>query len=216
MRGAGASPTLGRVLRHISNRPECVDIASRSRRLFRARFAIEFPALCHQRAQGMPGAWCARSRAWWVVNTRVSHHGHTGNTRHSPRNGFNGFLRALLGDRAFLPPSSLRSLLLKNLMPASGHQDHTTSPSASKAPSSEAPLASIASRPAFVTIASRPSVRRDGRIRKGDLPDGESGKFFARELDTKIAGQPVGQITQVCRTHVRYSPIATKFHGVAK
>jgi hypothetical protein len=51
--------------------------------------------------------------------------------RHSPRNGFNGFLRALPGDRAFLPPSSLRSSLLKNLMPASGHQDHTTSPSAS-------------------------------------------------------------------------------------
>ena len=53
----------------------------------------------------MPGAQCARSRAWWVVNTRVSHHGHTGNTRHSPRNGFNGLLRALPGDRALLPPS---------------------------------------------------------------------------------------------------------------
>ena len=32
-----------------------------------------------------------------VVNTRVSHHGHAGNVRHSPRNGFNGFLRALPG-----------------------------------------------------------------------------------------------------------------------
>src|SRR5258708_3153192 len=32
---------------------------------------------------------------------------------------------------ALLPPSSLRSLLLKNLTPASGRQDHTTSPSAS-------------------------------------------------------------------------------------
>src|ERR1700727_3876547 len=40
-----------------------------------------------------------------VVNTRVSHHGHTGNTRHTPRNGFNGFLRALAGDRALLSPS---------------------------------------------------------------------------------------------------------------
>jgi hypothetical protein len=37
----------------------------------------------------MPGARCARSRACSVVNTRVSHHGHTGTTRHSPRNGFN-------------------------------------------------------------------------------------------------------------------------------
>src|SRR5205814_4494301 len=34
-----------------------------------------------------------------------SHPGHTGFTRHSPRNGFNGFLRALPGDRACLPPS---------------------------------------------------------------------------------------------------------------
>ena len=47
----------------------------------------------------MPGAWCARSRAWSAVNTHVSLHGHTGNTRHSPRDGFNGFLRALPGDR---------------------------------------------------------------------------------------------------------------------
>src|SRR5436190_24043978 len=35
-----------------------------------------------------------------------SHHGHTGITRHSPRNGFNGLLRTLPGDRAFLSPSS--------------------------------------------------------------------------------------------------------------
>src|SRR5215212_5936533 len=34
-----------------------------------------------------------------------SHHGHTGFTRHSPRNGFNGFLRDLPGDRAWLSPS---------------------------------------------------------------------------------------------------------------
>jgi hypothetical protein len=40
-----------------------------------------------------------------VVNTRVSHHEFTGNIRLSPRNGFNGFLRALPGDRALLPPS---------------------------------------------------------------------------------------------------------------
>jgi hypothetical protein len=65
-----------------------------------------------------------------VENTRVSHHGHTGNTRHSPRNGFNGFLRALPGDRACLPPSPRNAKHCRELMPASGHQDHTTSPSA--------------------------------------------------------------------------------------
>ena len=66
-------------------------------------------------------------------NTRVSHHGHAGNTRHSPRNGFNSLFRALPGDRACLPPSPPRSLLLENLTPASGRQDHTTSPSACRA-----------------------------------------------------------------------------------
>src|SRR5713226_3527871 len=64
-------------------------------------------------------------------STRVSHYRSTGITRPSLRNGFNGFLRALPGDRAFLPPSPLRSLLPRNLTPASGRQDHTTSPSAS-------------------------------------------------------------------------------------
>jgi len=59
-----------------------------------------------------------------------SHHRFGRINRHSLRDGFNGFLRTLPGDRAFLPPSSLRSLLLKNLTSASGGQDHTTSPSA--------------------------------------------------------------------------------------
>jgi hypothetical protein len=40
----------------------------------------------------MPGARCARSRVWCVESTRVSHHGHTGNTRHSPRNGFTAYI----------------------------------------------------------------------------------------------------------------------------
>ena len=53
--------------------------------------------------------------------------------RHSPRNGFNGFLRALPGDRACLPPSPAK-LPLANLTPASRRQDHTTSPSASRRP----------------------------------------------------------------------------------
>src|SRR5260370_36970183 len=50
-------------------------------------------------------------------------------TQHSPRNGFNGFLRALPGDRALLPPSLAECSA--NLTPASGCQDHTPSPSAS-------------------------------------------------------------------------------------
>jgi hypothetical protein len=41
-----------------------------------------------------------------VKSTRGSHHRFTGAARHSPRNGFNGFLRDLPGDRALLSPSS--------------------------------------------------------------------------------------------------------------
>jgi hypothetical protein len=42
----------------------------------RGLLSISLPS--DQRAQGMPGARCARSRAWCVESTRVSHHGHTG------------------------------------------------------------------------------------------------------------------------------------------
>src|ERR1700688_3290287 len=145
-----------------------------------------------------------------VERTRVSQVT-PGITQHSPRNGFNGFLRALPGDRAFLPPSPLRSLLLKNLMPASGHQDHTPLPSAS-APFVIGASASTASRPASVTIAIRPSVGRDDASRKCDLPDGESEIFFQTALDTPQLGRrsdlPVGQISQ---WHVaRIKPIVSQ------
>jgi hypothetical protein len=39
----------------------------------------------------MPGARRVRSRVRSVVSARVSHHGHTGNVRHSPRNGFTAY-----------------------------------------------------------------------------------------------------------------------------
>src|ERR1700690_2166624 len=46
--------------------------------------------------------------------------------RHSPRNGFNGFLRALPGDRAFLPPSPAESSReLDASVGASGPHDFT-------------------------------------------------------------------------------------------
>ena len=51
------------------------------------------------------------------------------NIRPSLRDGFNGVLRALPGDRAFLPPSPAKRLA--DLASASGCQNHTTSPSAS-------------------------------------------------------------------------------------
>src|SRR5947207_12498938 len=71
-----------------------------------------------------------QSRVQKVKSTRGSHHRFTGAARHSPRNGFNGFLRDLPGDRALLSPSPAE-LLPQNLTPASRRQDHTTSPSTS-------------------------------------------------------------------------------------
>jgi hypothetical protein len=83
--------------------------------------------------EGVGNAGCqrTRSRACSVESTRVSHHGYAETPGIPARDGFNGFLRDLPGDRAFLSPSPLRSLLPKNLTPASRRQDHTTSPSAS-------------------------------------------------------------------------------------
>jgi hypothetical protein len=102
------------------------------------------------RAPGAPAAACAV-----VESTRVNHHGHTGNTRHSPRSGFNGFLRALPGDRACLPPSLSR--LHESLTPASGRQDHTASPSASHAARLASPKRPPHPAPTSVTIMIRPS-----------------------------------------------------------
>src|SRR5205814_6068323 len=98
-----------------------------------------------------------------------SHHGHTGDTRHSPRNGFNGFLRALPGDRACLPPSLTESLRqLDASVGASGPHDFAVRITRC---SSAARSASTASRSAFVTIAIRPFEERDGGVYKADLAE---------------------------------------------
>jgi hypothetical protein len=107
----------------------------------------------------------AASRALCVgrERTRV-----TTSTPESPgipaRNGFNGFLRALLGDRAVLPPSSADMVLSKpgradltsaNLTPASGRRDHTTSPSAA---------ASFVSSPFDRSQVFRPALHHVARL----------------------------------------------------
>ena len=145
---------------------------------------------------GNAGRRCARSRVCSVGNTRVSHHGHTGNTRHSPRNGFNGFLRDLPGDRACLSPSSADTA---NLTPASRRQDHTTSPSAASNVVS-APIRPPHPAPTSVTFAKRPSVWDGmGRACRDDLPDGESGIFLRKGLDRKFSDLPVGPISRHAR-----------------
>ena len=121
-----------------------------------------------------------------VVSTRVSHHGHTGNTRHSPRNGFNGFLRALPGDRACLPPSSAdRSANLSASVGASGPHDFAVR---FKRSSSAALSASIASRPASVTIARAP-LCQGGTAKELDLiwVHGEAIYFCGEDWTASIS-----------------------------
>jgi hypothetical protein len=75
-------------------------------------------------------------------------------------NGFNGFLRALPGDRALLSPSPRNAKHCRELTSASRGQDHTTSPSAKRCRSSFDTLrVHRIPRPTFVTIAKRPSSR---------------------------------------------------------
>src|SRR6266446_645117 len=78
----------------------------------------------------MPGAQCTRSLACRLNKAHErSHHRSTGVTRHSRTQWFYGLLRALPGDQALLSPSP--ALLLADLTPASGRQNHTTWPYAS-------------------------------------------------------------------------------------
>jgi hypothetical protein len=108
----------------------------------------------------MPGARRTHSLACESEKARrVSHHRYNAINRHSLRDGFNSFLRALPGDRALLPPSSRRSSPA-NLTPASGRQDHTTSSSALAAFVSRSHRVHRIPHPTFVTIAKRPSCKR--------------------------------------------------------
>src|SRR5216683_1755536 len=113
-------------------------------------------------------------------------------------------------DQALLPPSSAEQgfvtarLGRRNsayLTPASGRQDHTILPSAESisrqravdrsqiqrtrpaTPSGANAAASTASRPASVTIASRPSVGRHGKSSRDDLGGAGSGIFLQTGLD---------------------------------
>src|SRR6476620_9709573 len=72
----------------------------------------------------------------------------------------------------------LRKLSFANLTPASGRQDHTTSPSAC-APFVYGASASIASNPASVTIAIRPSVGWTAGVLKLICPTGRA-EYFSR------------------------------------
>src|SRR3981189_1929078 len=94
-----------------------------------------------------------------------------------------GLLRALPGDRAFLSPS-LADLYSTNLMPASRHQDHTTSPSAVSAlVSSTACVHRIPTR--ADDVGQRASVGQDTRLLELICPTGKA-EYFRAQIWTVI------------------------------
>jgi hypothetical protein len=119
--------------------------------------------VCHQRAPpsirghgecrapDAPAASCAHG----VASMHTSIHSESPEiTRHSPRNGLR-LIPALSPVIGFFATVASR-VASTDLTPASGCQDHTSSPSALASPVKRA-VASTAARPASVTFAKRPS-----------------------------------------------------------
>jgi hypothetical protein len=140
--------------------------ASRSRRRFCARFGlIVRPSKTRGRGEcrvpNAPAASCALCS--WSMHTSI-HSGGTGNIRHSPRNGFTAYTCSPRGPGSFAPVASVGIASRENLTPASGRQDHTTSPSTSCAFVLRAISVHRIPRSTSVTIAKRPSVGRDDSL----------------------------------------------------
>ena len=98
-------------------------------------------------------------------------HEHTGSAeslRPSLRNGATAYIVLSPVSRACLPPS-LCEIILHNLTPASGRQDHTILPSASRAVRQKRIRVHRSPYPTFVTIAKRPSCGQGIARYAGDL-----------------------------------------------
>jgi hypothetical protein len=136
----------------------------------------------------MPGAQCTRSLVCEVVVQDVHEYSQRSH-RKSPgipaRNGFTAYV-VLSPAIGLSCHRRLRKSLPANLTPASRRQDHTILPSASKALSSEAPLAATASSPASVTIAIRPFSGVDGGGYKLICGFGKPEYFFKRDWTVQI------------------------------
>jgi len=158
-----------------SLRPSCAD-----------RFALNQRARRDPqvRARGMPGARCTRGPcakgSKHTVVTTVA----PGSPGIPARNGFNGFLRALPGDRLIVTVTRVMRSIIANLTPAPGRQDHTTSPSAICAVRQKRIRVHRIPHPTSVTIAKRPSYgARDSAEYAGDLGRKGSEIFFKTHLD---------------------------------
>ena len=119
-----------------------------------ARGLLEASCPLIERAQGRPGARCTRGPVCNLHRKmRTRAYRSSGEHPAFPAQWLYGLYRALPGERAFLPPLPARSFWLPtDLTPATGRQDHTTSPYA-QLPFVAATSASTATRPTSVTTA---------------------------------------------------------------
>jgi hypothetical protein len=160
----------------------CIGTPSRSRGLISPSFArTSFPPT----SEGAGNAGCTLHPRSRVQVTRKCAHEHTGSAeaiRHSLRNGFTV---------SFVLSPAIGLFCHRRLADTSARLERqrrgvrtTRLRRPPQALSSEAPSASTASRPAFVTIASRPSVGRDGENCKSDLPKRRTEIFLQMRLDS--------------------------------
>jgi hypothetical protein len=125
------------------------------------------------------------------------HHESTEITRHSRTRMFLTAYGALSPvNRAFLPPSPAQCAnIVAGLMPASRHQDHTLSPSASHLVVCRRGHVHRIPCPTFRDDREAPLLSgRDARICSDDLPDGEREKFLPEGLDRNITEARSAQV----------------------
>ena len=171
------------------------DVTSRSRDRMRPGCANRWPTEARRacatprRARGMPGARCTRSRAWCVENTRVSHHGRTGITRHSRTRvvlTVSFVISLVIGLFVTIACGSPRKLDAG--IEAPGPHDFAVR---RRARSSKRRLRPPHPAPTSVTIAKRPSAGRDGRRYGCDLGQVETKIFLQMGLDRRKQVDPV-------------------------
>jgi hypothetical protein len=154
-----------------------------------ARVLLVRSALSEQRAQGMPGARCARRRMCrWGQSW--SAHALVGSRRNKP-----GIPHAMVttacspvGSRF---PSVADRVASTDLTPTSGCQDHTLHPP--QALSSKPPSASIAARSALMTFAQRPSVGT-GWPTHSLICDFRKSEYFSRRGWTRTSFDSAGDL----------------------
>jgi hypothetical protein len=147
--------------------------------------ALERTALRNMRAQGMPGEGLTHGPTA-KQNAGGSHHWFSQIIRHSVRDGFNGVLRALPGDRAFLPPSpaSFVTLRVSLSVRRPGPHDFSIRDVISR-PRKGCALTPSHPASRVVTIAHTSLLpRRDGR-KDHIIPKNRIKIFFANCLDSR-------------------------------